>query len=60
MHIWNLLVSLDIDMFVILVDPFAPNAVTPACQKNQKRYREAMHACEPSISPTHQLEGGNA
>lgn len=36
MHIWNLLVSLDIDMFVILVDPFAPNAVTPACQKKSK------------------------
>jgi hypothetical protein len=60
MHIWNLLVSLDIDMIIILVDPLPPTPLHLPAKKNQKRYREAMHACEPSISPNHQLEGGNA
>ena len=42
-------------MFVILVDPLPPTPLHLPAKKNQKRYREAMHACEPSISPANQL-----
>ena len=33
----------------------SPTPLHLPAKKNQKRYREAMHACEPSISPANQL-----
>jgi len=42
-------------MIIILVDPLPPTPLHLPAKKNQKRYREAKHACEPSISPANQL-----